>query len=193
MVEQAVNRLLMLDPEAEQRQDSFDGKVIHIHISDFNLNYYLIFSGGSLVVQPSSERAVDAAISGKSSAYIAAASASHASDAIFSGQLNFSGDVQIARQFQSFVQSLQLDWQQPVSEIFGDVITQKLGEGLSQLGQWFGLVLSETRQDIPEYLQHELQLNPSQSEMSHFLDAVDEARSHVDRLSARIDRLHNND
>jgi ubiquinone biosynthesis accessory factor UbiJ len=193
LIEQLGNRLLALDAEANHRLNQFAGKVIHIHITDLSLDYYLLFPGGSLVVQPTSERQASASISGKLSAFIAAATSAESGDAIFSGDLHFSGEVNTARQFQTFAQALQIDWREPFSRYFGDVLGHSISGGLLKLHELGKGLLNNLKQDIPEYLQEEIRVTPTAFEISHFCDQVDLLRSQADRLQARIERLTHHD
>jgi len=192
MIEQVANRLLSLDAEANQKLVSFEDKVIHIEITDLKLNYYFLFIGGSLVVKEQSERPASASISGKLSAFIAAGT-TNSSDAIFTGELHFSGEINTARRFQEFAQSLEIDWQEPLSNIVGDVMSQNIAQGVRQVGQFVGQLFNNARQDIPEYLQHEIQATPTASELNYYFEQVDLTRSQTDRLQARVQRLCQND
>ena len=189
VIEQIANRIINLDVEAHNKLADFSDKVIHIQIEDLKLDYYFLFPGGSLVVQESCERTVSASIRGKIVAFIGAATSPNSGDAIFTGDLHFTGEMNTARRFQEFAQSLQIDWQEPMSKVIGDVLTHNISQGISAFGNFFGQFMSSINQDIPEYIQHEIQVTPSQSELNNFYGQVDLTRSQADRLQARIQRL----
>jgi ubiquinone biosynthesis accessory factor UbiJ len=188
-IEVIANRVLALDPEAQQQLNQFSDKVIHLEISDLTLNYYLLFPNATVVVLTEHQTKPAASISGKLSAFIGAAANENSGDAVFSGDLSFTGDVHTIRKFQSFIQSLQIDWQQPISEIFGDVFSHNLSKAFKHFGGFIKQFVEQTRLDIPEYLQHEIQVTPSAYEINDFFSQVDQLRSHSDRLIARINRL----
>ena len=192
-IEQIGNRLISLDPEAEKKLRDFADKTIHVHISDLDLNYYFLFPGGSLVVQPDSNRQPSASIQGKLSAFIASANSENAGDSIFKGELHFSGEINVARKFQSFAQSLNIDWQEPISKVFGDVAGETISKGIKQFGDMFGNLVANVKQDIPEYLQEEIRVTPTQFELDLFYDSIDLVRSQTDRLAARVQRLTEHD
>ncbi len=193
MLEQAGNRLLSLDAEANAKLVDFTDKVIHIHINDLQLDYFILFPGGSLVVKEQSERPATATISGKLSAFLAAATQENTGDAFFTGELHFSGEINTARQFQEFIQSLQIDWQEPISQIFGDLAGQTISTGIEKAGSFCKAFLTNLKQDVPEYLQEEIQVTPSAAEQEIFFEQIDLVRSQTDRLNARIERLKNHD
>ncbi len=189
LMEQAGNRLLSLDGEANTKLRLFSDKLIQINISDLELNYFILFPGGNLVVKSHCERSPSALISGKLSAFITAASAENSGDAIFTGDLHFSGEISTARRFQEFVQTLEIDWQEPATRLFGDVLGHTINSGIKKAGLFTRSLFSSLRQDIPEYLQEEIRVSPSQVELNTYYEQVDVVRSQTDRLQARIQQL----
>ncbi|TQV74657.1 hypothetical protein FLL45_06760 [Aliikangiella marina] len=192
-IEQAGNRLLSLDPEAQSKLESFADKVIHIRIEDFQLDYYFLFPGGSLVVLPKSDREPSASIQGKMSAFIGSINAENSGDSIFKGDLHFSGEINVARQFQSLTQSLKIDWQEPISQVFGDVVGHNISQGIKHIGGFLEGFIGNLKQDVPEYLREEIQVTPSKLELDNFYESIDTLRSQTDRLEARIQRLKTDD
>jgi ubiquinone biosynthesis accessory factor UbiJ len=189
IIEQVANRILKLDVEAHDKLADFSDKIIHIQVEDLSLNYFFLFPGGSLIVQESCEKPVSASIRGKLSAFTSALMSPNSGDAIFTGELHFSGEMNTARRFQEFVQTLQIDWQEPMSKIIGDVMTHNISQGLGAFGNFVNQFISSVNQDIPEYMQHEIQVTPTQSELNNFFEQVDLTRSQAERLHARVQRL----
>lgn len=193
LIEQTANRLLELDAEAHSKLIQFNNKIIHLFITDLDLNYYFIFPSSNLIVRTQCERKPAASISGNLTAFIGAATANNSGDSLFTGDLHFSGDINTARHFQEFVQSLDMDWQEPFSDFFGDFVGQSITQGLSHAGQFFQSLVETVAQDVPEYLQHEIQVTPTPIELNNFFSDVDLLRSQTDRLQARINRIQAHD
>lgn len=188
-IQTIARRLLRLDPEAKKGLSQFEGKVIHIHIDDFNLDYYFAFVDCELLVAGQSDQPTSAVISGKLNSFIAAAAAEHSADSIFKGKLNFSGDISTAKQFQTFAQKLNIDWHEPLAQLLGDPVAHTLATGLETLSGWILQTAKSVSQDISEYIQEEAQVTPSESEQQHFFRQVDQLRSRTDRLNAKISQL----
>ncbi len=187
--ELVANRILELDCEAHGKLKAFENKVISAEITDLNLRYFVRIINGTLVITDHYQGDVSAQISGKSSAFVGAAINERSSDAVFSGNLHFSGDVGLAQKFQAFIQSLQIDWQQPLSNIVGDELSYAIGQGFEKFGSFIKNAFEQTALDIPEYLQHEIKATPSSIELEYFYQSIDKARSQTERLEARIKRL----
>jgi len=189
VIQSIARRLLNLDVEAKKQLIEFENKVIHIFVEELNLTYYFSFKGGELFVDHQCDDDVSASITGRFSAFIAAAAAEHSSDSIFKGELNFSGDIGTAKQFQSFAQSLNIDWHEPLAQLLGDPIGHSLATGIEKLSGWLFNTASGINKDISEYLQEEIKVTPSELEQQHFFQKVDQLRSRTDRLNAKISQL----
>ena len=189
MIQTIANRLLSLDAESNNQLKPFESKIIHIEISDLNLQYFFTFVNGQLKVTNSCEQEASASIRGELKAFLAAAASEHSSDSIFKGELMFSGEINTAKQFQSFVQSMQIDWHEPLAKVLGDPIGHTFAVGLEKFSGWLKTAVRSTRSDISEYLQEEARVTPTFCEQQAFFGKVDQLRSRSDRLNARINNL----
>ena len=189
VIQSIARRVLSLDIEAKNKLAEFETKKIHILVEDLSLVYYFSFKQGELYVEHQHDGEVNASISGRLSAFIAAAAAEHSSDSIFKGELNFSGDVATAKQFQAFAQSLNIDWHEPIAQLLGDPLGHSLATGIEKLSGWLFNTASGVNKDISEYLQEEIRVTPSELEQQHFFQQVDQVRSQADRLNAKITLL----
>lgn len=187
------NRILELDGEADRLLAPLNNKTVQICIDDLAIEYFFVIHAGSLVVKPESSREPSVKISGKLAAFIAAAANENSGDAIFTGDLQFQGEINTARQFQKIAQSLNIDWQELLSRPFGDVKGELLAKGIKGVGMFAKNLLHNFKQDFPEYIQEEARLSPTSVELNMFAEDVDILRSQSDRLQARVNRLQAND
>ena len=86
--------------------------------------------------------------------------------------------------------SFNVDWEELLSGYLGDVAAHQLGNGGRAAAQWLAETRATLERDIAEYLRNEAELLPERWQIRQFLAAVDELRSDIDRLDARIKRLH---
>lgn len=189
LIQSAARRLLSLDPESSRQLNQFEQKVIQLQIDDFNMVYFFSFENGQVNVAHSHEATISASIKGELQAFITAATNEHKSDSIFKGQLHFSGQINTAKQFQAFVQSLNIDWHEPFAQLLGDPIGHTIASGIETFAGWLTSTARSTRTDISEYLQEEIKVTPSVYEQQNFFEKVDHLRSRSDRLNARIKQL----
>ena len=113
------------------------------------------------------------------------------SDAVFSGDIEISGSSRLAQQFTGILKRIEIDWEEHLSNITGDVIAHQVGEFVRSTASWFNRNWQSSELNLKEYLQEELRLTPGQLEMENFFDDVDQLRDDVERLAARINRLAN--
>jgi ubiquinone biosynthesis protein UbiJ len=115
---------------------------------------------------------------------------SHASaDQLFSGSVEITGDSALAQQFAEALFSLDIDWEEQLSHLTGDVLAHEVGNLGRGLFKWGESVRKTAGLNLKEYLQEELRLLPTREEIEPLLVDIDHLRDDVERLSARIERL----
>ena len=90
----ALNRVLQLDPQAAQRIQALEGKLLALHIRGPNLTLYLLPVDGRLQVHAFAEGHVDTTISASPLGLARLALQTDASDAMFKGDVKIVGDVE---------------------------------------------------------------------------------------------------
>ncbi len=198
-LQRLVRKILSLDIEAVEKLEFLYGKTILVNVTDIQLQYYFAFADGQVFIYPEPPPTkkglpdeASVAITGTLKSFITAAVAEHSSDALFEGDLHFSGEISTAKQFQQLAGSLNIDWQEPLAKLVGDPLAHTISTGIQHVSQWFMQAANSARQDFSEYIQEEARLTPSDSEQQYFFEQVDQLRSRTDRLFARIEQLKTN-
>ncbi|MCB1851696.1 MAG: SCP2 sterol-binding domain-containing protein [Gammaproteobacteria bacterium] len=187
-LETAFNRYLELDEHAHQAMAKLHGRIIAIEILGLGSTLYLVPGPQRVQILEAYEGAPDCCISGTPLA-LARMRDSHASNQLFSGAVEISGDTELAHQLSKILSGMEIDWEEQLSRFTGDLIAHRLGNLLRSARAW-GVESSTTLGlDIQEYLQEELRLLPGRSEIEEFLNAVDTLRDDAERLQARLDQL----
>lgn len=185
----ALDAWLALDPDSRERLAPLEGKVIAIHLRGLQLTCYMTVVDGRLAVTPTLDGEPDTTLAGTPLALLKAGLVKPRDGAAFSGDLEIRGDVETGRRFQAFFQGVDIDWEEHLSHLIGDVAAHQagnLGRGLAQWGKTTG---ENLQQDVGEYLQEEGRHLPHPGEVESFLSAVDRLRNDADRLELRIQRL----
>lgn len=103
--------------------------------------------------------------------------------------LKLEGDMLFLQEFQSILQGFHFDWEEQLSLLIGDVMTQNTKDVIDA-AQVKGTKLNETLLfNVSEYLIEEAALVPPRWQVNEFMDNVDTLRLQCDRLTARISRL----
>ena len=187
--EQLLNRAIRLDPEGLARLAPMHGRVIKLELLGLGRCIYLIPEPCGIQVYQQCEGDADCILRG-TPLDLARMRSSHASaDQLFSGSVEIIGDSALAQQFAEALFSLDIDWEEQLSHLTGDVLAHEIGNlGRGLLG-WGGRLRKTVALNLQEYLQEELRLLPSRYEIEPLLADIDQLRDDVERLSARIERL----
>lgn len=192
-LEAAINQCLKLDPVALQRVCALSGKVIGIELLGLNLKFYLLPDSAGLRLYPelhSDQRGeVDVWLRGAPLSMMRMGLGGDQQKALFSGDIEIVGDTETGQHVRDIINALDLDWEEQLSKLVGDVVGHKVGNVVRGVAAWSAQTRSSVEQDISEYLQEESRLLPHREEITPFLEAVDILRGDVDRIEARVQRL----
>lgn len=190
-LEEAVNRYLNLDPEAKRRMAQLHGRVIAFEVTGLGQTLFLVPGPGKLQLLADYEGEPDCRLRGTP---LALAQMSHpraSTDQLFSGEVDITGDTELAHQVGKILGDMDIDWEEQLSRLSGDLLAHHAGNLLRNVGHWGRGSVETLGLDIKEYLQEELRLLPVRQEIEGFLSGVDTLRDDVARLQARVDRIRN--
>lgn len=183
-LETALNRYIWLDPDAAPQLAELAGAVIAIEADGLGLTFYLFPGAQGIQVLDRYEGEPSVRIRGTPLALIQQWRGQPGA-----GRVSVEGDAATGRRLQTLLTSLDIDWEEHLSSLVGDVAAHRLGQLYRESRRWGQQTLSTLLQDGREYLQQEQRLLPAQPTVEAFLNAVDVLREDVDRLEARIARL----
>ena len=188
-LEQMLNQAIRLDPEAPARLAPLHGRVIELQLVGLGLSLFLIPSPSGIQLFNSYEGEPDCTLRGTPLDLARMRGSRESADQLFKGAVEIRGDSNLAHQFGEFISTIDIDWEEQLSRLTGDVIAHEIGSLTRQFLGW-GRQLNQTaQQNLQEYLQEELRLLPGKLEIDPFLNSVDGLRDDVERLEARIARL----
>ncbi len=188
-LEQAVNAALALDPNTLRRLAALEGKVIEIDIHGTGTHIYLAPHRNGLRLMGHYAGNVDTTLRGAPLSLLRMSSG-QAGEGLFSGDITIEGDVETGQQLQRTLKAIDIDWEEHISRITGDVIGHQIGQTLRGLATFGANALNSFGLNLGEYLQEERHVLPAQAQVSTFINEVDTLRMAADRLEARIKRLH---
>ena len=189
LLETAFNNYLALDPEAPEKLTAFDGKVICIDIRGPNKRIYLLINGSKISVLNQHDAEPDATIIGSPAALFKLGVQRDSAPLFFSGEVEIRGDTRLGRQFKSLLADMEIDWEEHLSRLIGDIAAHRVAGLFNELKEWSESAADNFADDVGEYLQEESRDVVSGAEMGMFYQQVDKLRDDTERLKARIDRL----
>lgn len=188
-LEAAVNHCLMLDPDALQRVRGLVGKVVGIELLGLGVKFYLLPDNAGLKLQPEYHGEVNVWLRGAPLSMMRMGMGDEQQKALFSGDVEIIGDTETGQRVRDIINDLDLDWEEQLTKLVGDVVGHKIGNLVRDVSGWASQTRNTVEQDVSEYLQEESRLLPHREEIGPFLEAVDTLRGDVDRLEARVQRL----
>jgi len=189
ILEQLLNQAIRLDPEAPARLAPLHGRIIELRLLGTGSSLFLIPEPRGLQLLSAFEGTPDCTLTGTPLALARMRGSQESADQLFSGSVEISGDTHLAQQFGDILAGLDIDWEEQLSKLTGDVIAHEIGNATRGLLGWGTRQTRIIEQNLQEYLQEELRLTPSRLELEPFLQDVDRLRDDVERLEARIARL----
>lgn len=188
-VEATFNAYLGLDAENAARLARLQGKVVGLELRGLERRFYLLPQHDSVIVLGTYEGEADAVISGSPIALMAMHHPENRSRSLFSGAVEIRGEVGVGQALQAILDDMDIDWEEMLSHYTGDIVARQLGNLVRGASRWLTRSAGVMEQDVGEYLQEEARALPPRLEVQDWMDEVDAARSDVDRLDARIQRL----
>ncbi len=188
-LELLLNRYLSLDPELPPRLAPLYGRVIALEVLGLGLSWCLIPGPAGIQVLGQYEGEPDCTLRGTPLALARLGSEHRRADQLFSGAVEISGDSELGHRFGNLLGALDIDWEEQLSKLTGDLLAHQAGNLVRGIGAWGREARASLAEDLPEYLQEELRLLPNRFEVEDYLAEVDRLRDDLERLEQRIGRL----
>lgn len=99
------------------------------------------------------------------------------------------GNAQLVQQWRRILHRLDIDWEEPLNDLVGDLAGHPLAQGLRSLAGKMHRDARNLPVYLADYLTDELQLLVSHDEAELFYEDLNQLRSASDRLEARVQRL----
>jgi ubiquinone biosynthesis protein UbiJ len=103
--------------------------------------------------------------------------------------IQISGDVEFVQSVYRLFAAMEIDWQEPLSQVIGDVPVQGLQQLFDGLRSFTRKTADSARRNLDEYLHEESRLVPPLHQVEAFDQGLDDLRLRLDRLQARVQRL----
>ncbi|MEM9305316.1 MAG: SCP2 sterol-binding domain-containing protein, partial [Pseudomonadota bacterium] len=114
-----LNRYVAMDPEARRKLRKLEGRRVAIGITGPEIEFALTVDDGRFRFGPVDEGPADAWLRASPGAFLALGGSGGQAAA---GQIELSGDTETARRFQQFFTELKPDFEESMSQLFGDVL-----------------------------------------------------------------------
>ncbi|MGB5670710.1 MAG: SCP2 sterol-binding domain-containing protein [Sedimenticolaceae bacterium] len=189
-LEQGLNQLIGLDPGTRDRLAPLHGRVIQIDLSGTGIKLNFVPGhDGHLQLLGGIEGEPDCILTGSPFDLMRASESSQGPAQLFSGKVRIEGDTRTAQRFSEALADLEIDWEEQLSRLTGDIAAHEIGRGVRAAVREGARIGRSARDNLSEYLTEEARLLPHRFQVEDFLGEVDVLRDDCERLAARISLL----
>jgi ubiquinone biosynthesis accessory factor UbiJ len=189
ILERAISRYIALDPDVEGLLKPIRGKVIAVHVKDLDWVFYLCPSAHTVQLLEHYAGTPDTTLRGSALALLSLGVQENPTSVLFAGKVSIEGDMMTGRHFQSLFKQLDIDWEEQLAQVTGDIPAHQIGNLVRGSLHWGRESLDALRLNVKEYLQEESRDLPTAYECNELFKDVDRIRADTDRLEMRIRRL----
>lgn len=186
-----INRYLDYDPEAPKQLAKMQGKVVALSFQPLNIELFVILTCDGIDLLDEIDAEADTTITGSPLSLAMMGVHESSTTSLFSGEVAIEGDLELGRQFQAFLENIEVDWEEPLSQLTGDVVANQIGDFARDMASWMQETSKTNVMNVAEFFREEEQMLPSKFEVERFKKNVDELRLSTDRLDAKVQRLVN--
>ena len=189
-LESAFNRYLRMDPAAGERLAVLDGRVIALELRGLDVMLVLRVQGQGIAMLDDTDQSPDTVLRGTPLGIARLGlGRGNATGALFSGDVEISGDVETGQTFKAVLDAIDIDWEEQLARLTGDLLAHQLGNAARHSTRWLEHARLTLERDLSEYLQEELRVLPTRIEIENFIEDVGRLVMDTDRLEARLRRL----
>ena len=188
-LEAVINRYLRLDPDSGKRLAGLAGRCINVHLEGLDVDLYIHPDAHGIQLKDCIDGEADTTLRGTPLALARLGLGSNAEKSLFSGDVVINGDVETGQAFKAILDELDIDWEEQLSHLTGDIVAHQVGNLARRGRRALHHGLNTLEQDIGEYLQEELRVLPTRIETENFSSDVTRTSMDVERLAARVKRL----
>jgi len=86
------------------------------------------------------------------------------------------GDVETGQRFKAILDQLDLDWEEPLARLIGDIPAHRLGKLVRSTTDWARQALETLGRNTAEYLEYEARALATREDVAEFVADVDRLR-----------------
>ncbi len=192
-IEKILNAIVDRDPHIAKKFSAFDSKCVEVISTSPAFTLSLRFEDGAIKLSAIDSETlgieVDATVSGRAEKLLNLLASSSEKRAMADAGIEISGDATLVQDLHMAIESLDVDWQDYLAPIFGDVISHELGEVDRHARDWNKSAGGNMRRNIRDYISEEARLAPSVLEVDSFSNRLDQLRLGIDRAAARTELI----
>lgn len=189
IIQKAINRYILLDPESKMRLRALQGNVVTVEFLKIGFIFQLIFLDET--IQLKCDDFVKANVHIKGTPLTMAHMILTRGDRkhFFADDVSMEGNLEIGQQILDLFDQLEIDWEEYLSHWVGDVSAHQIGRFVKRVRTLQQRTYDTLLQNVNEFAHEEIDMFPSPEALKDFFNDVDLLRMDVDRMEARIRKV----
>ena len=192
-IEKIINGLAAHDPHIIEQLRGFDSKSIEILGHSPSVSIYLLFDQGKIKLRAIDSASLmlepDATISGKAADLLELLLTPPEHRPLANTAISIGGDAVLVQELYNVLASLDLDWEDYLAPVLGDVLSNEVGKFSREARNLSRETSSKMRRSVHDYLVEESRAVPAREELNRFSDDLDLLRLNIDRAAARTEQI----
>lgn len=184
-IEATINQALRYDPASQQAISQLDD-VLAVSITQPKLILYIRGQENGIHISNYCEDHITTHLTGSANALL---NLLKQPSSLANTGVDLVGSTHLLQQWQTILHTLDIDWEDAISQTLGDIAGPLASNGLKKAAQWFTQQTRDHQRLASEYLPEEIKATPSHTELNDFYEDIDALKLNSDRLSARVDKL----
>jgi ubiquinone biosynthesis protein UbiJ len=189
LLDSSLNTWLALDEESSQRLEALAGKVICLHITGLEIKLYFFPSIEGIYTLSEYAGTPDVTLIAPPISLMRLSMSKNSGKHLLESDVRIEGSIGLSEKFSHLLSAVDLDWEEWLSHVVGDIVAYQTGESVRRSQAWLHESHHAMKLNTSEYLQEESRILPADAEVAYYLDQVDALRADAERLEARVQRL----
>lgn len=185
--EKLINAALNYDPATRIAMAKLEPQVLAIHLTAPQLTIYVAPRNDGIHILGQCESAITTELKGSIPALITLLKSDRIN--LKDSGVQVMGSSHFLSELQQILKTLDIDWEEMLTQILGDVVGHQSAEFIRSKFGWVKDRASNIQRLTSEFLTEELKALPSKAELGFFNRQVDEIQLDVERIEARINQL----
>ena len=183
--EALVNKALAYDPASLQKASELK-HILAIECTSPSITLYCYGDRQGLVISSHCETPITTTLKGSPLALLSLLK--QPTNLAHSG-VELQGSIGLLQQWQQLLQQLEIDWEDALHQMLGDIAGPMTADALRSGASWAQQQQQEQQRLMTELLTEEIHVLPTQMEADHLFSDIRKLAEDTDRLSARIQKL----
>ncbi|MDP1574797.1 MAG: SCP2 sterol-binding domain-containing protein [Coxiellaceae bacterium] len=188
-LESIINRALQCDPDALTKLSSIKNQVIKIHCTDWKVSFFIVIDSNGLQFHTKYFSQENTLIKSTGNNFLHVFIKGADTQTLFDYPMDISGNTHNLEVLREVFKNLDLDLEEKLSQIVGDVAAHKLFAHAHNVKSILKDTSEKLSDQAKEYLYFEAKHFPTQKQVEKFYKDIARLRDDVARLEARINAM----